>query len=608
MNSFLIAFPVALPLVGAAFVAFTDDWTPRAVKDFPAIAIAAATTAISTILLIRSERATLVHWFGGWEPRHGLALGIGFVVEPLGAGMAALAGVLVTSSLIYSWHYLEEAPRLYRVLMLVFLGGMSGFALSGDLFNMFVWFELMGVAAYALAGYMVEELGPLQGALNFAITNTIGALMILFGTGLLYGRTGALNLAQLGRTLGGHHVNGLIVVAFVLLVSGLLVKSALVPFHFWLADAYAVSPAPVCAVFAGAMSEVGLFGVARIYWTVFEGPLSPNAADVRNVLVVVGLLTALLGAVMAFLQQHLKRLLAYTVIAHVGVTLTAIALLDGKGLGAAANLVLSHGFIKAGLFLACGVLLRQFRSVDELSLHARGRSLPVLGAAFGLGAFGVVGFPYVGTFLGHSMLDDAAREHGLAWIPPLIMIASGISAGAILRAAARVFLGWGPKRDPLLTPEPPEEAPEQEANVRNMITITTLLVVIGLGFGVAPGLEDRVEHAGDRFRDRHAYVEQTLFGRAPTYGPSAPVVLHTPAAASVAYGVGAALIAFATAWFGLFRQQLPGSVRAFGARVLDPGVSRLKALHSGVPGDYAMWITVGTALIGGVWTLTLRGP
>src|SRR5207245_11628043 len=200
--------------------------------------------------------------------------------------------------------------------------------------------------------------------------------------------------------------------------------------------------------------------------------LAPHAPDVRNVLIVVGVATALLGAVMAFLQRHLKRLLAYTVVSHIGTTLCAIALLDGKGLGAGANLVLSHGFIKSGLFLACGVLLREFRTVDELRLHGRGRALPVLGAAFALGGLGVIGLPYVGTFLGHSMLDDAARAHGHAWIAPLIMIATGLSAGAILRAAARVFVGWGPKADPLLTPEPPEEPPEEKANRGNMITIT----------------------------------------------------------------------------------------------------------------------------------------
>jgi multicomponent Na+:H+ antiporter subunit D len=603
--SALLPFPVALPLVGAALVAATDHLLPRPVRDLPAIAVAAATTALSTLVLVSTGHSTLVHWFGGWHPRHGLALGVGFVAEPFGAGMAALAGVLVMCSLVYSWHYMEEAPRLYRVLMLVFLAGMSGFALSGDLFNMFVWFELMGVAAYALAGYLVEKLGPLQGALNFAITNSIGAFMILFGTALLYGRTGALNLAQIGRALAGHKADGLVIVAFALLVSGLLVKSALVPFHLWLADAYAVSPAPVCAVFAGAMSEVGLFGIARIYWTVFQGPLGSNAADVRNVLVVVGVATALVGAVMAFLQRHLKRLLAYTVISHVGATLCGIALLDTKGLAAAANLVLSHGFLKAALFLATGVLLREFRSVDELRLHGRGRSLPVLGTAFALCAFGLIGFPYVGTFLGHSLLDGAARAEAQTWIAPLLMIAGGISAGAILRAAARVFLGCGPRRDPLLTPEPPEELPEEHANRRIMVTITVLLVAAGLALSVVPGLENRSDQGAARFSNRHAYVERTLFGVERTY-PSPPVTVHEAKPESVAYGLGAAAIALLTAAFGLWRQRLPELVRALGARVLEPAIQSLKAVHSGVPGDYVMWLTLGTAVLGGVWTLTLR--
>src|SRR5256885_10872484 len=99
--SSLLAYPVALPLVGAAAVAFMDDWLPDRVKEIPAILIAAATTVLSTIVLVRTERMTLVHWFGGWQPRHGLALGVGFVAEPLGAGMADLAGALVKESLYF---------------------------------------------------------------------------------------------------------------------------------------------------------------------------------------------------------------------------------------------------------------------------------------------------------------------------------------------------------------------------------------------------------------------------------------------------------------------------------------------------------------------------
>jgi multicomponent Na+:H+ antiporter subunit D len=604
--STLLAFPVALPLAGATLVALTGDWTPNRFKDYPAIAAAAATMIVSIVILARSEDDTLVHWFGGWEPRDGLALGIGFVAEPIGAGIAALVGVLVTSSLVYSWHYMAEAPRLYRVLMLVFLGGMSGFALSGDLFNMFVWFELMGVAAYALAGYMVEELGPLQGALNFAITNSIGGYMILFGTGLLYGRTGSLNLAQMGRALGHDRPDGLLIVAFTLIVVGFLIKAAIVPFHFWLADAYAVAPAPVCALFAGVMLECGLLGIARVYWTAFEGPFASHANDVRMVLVWLGLVTALLGAVMCFLQRHLKRLLAYSTISSAGMLLVGIGLLDGTSLGGAANLVLSQGFLKAALFLACGVLLRQFRSVDELSLHGRGRSLRILGAAFALGGFGLIGFPYVGTFLGHSMLDDGAIHHGHEWIPPLIMVATGISAGAVLRAGARVFLGWGPKRDPLLTPEPPDEPPEEQANLGIMVGITVLLVVIGLALSVTPGLQDRTEEAADRFRDRQAYVDRTLFDRAQPAGPPAPVVLHSAKPSSIGYGLGAAVIALATVLFGLFRQRIPAAARGFAARYVEPAVGGLRSLHTGIPGDYVMWITLGTAVLGGVWAVTLK--
>jgi multicomponent Na+:H+ antiporter subunit D len=604
--SVLLAFPVALPLAAAALIAATDDMLPDAVKEYPAMLAAAATTAISTVLLVRSERGDLVHWFGGWHPRHGLAVGIGFVAGPVGTGMAALVGVLVTASLVFSWHYMEDAPRIYRVLMLVFLGGMSGFALSGDLFNMFVWFEVMGVAAYALAGYSVEELGTLQGALNFAITNTIGAYMILFGTALVYGRTGSLNLAQIGRTLGHHRPDGLVVVAFTLIVVGFMVKAAIVPFHLWLEDAHAVAPAPVCVLFSGVMVELGLLGVARVYWTAFEGPFGPHANGVRLVLVVLGLVTSLLGAVMCFLQRHLKRLLAYSTISHAGIMLLGIGALDSTSLGGVENLVLSHAFLKGGLFLACGVLLRECLSVDELSLHGKGRSFPVLGIVFALAAFGLCGFPYVGTFLGHSMLDDGAAHHGHGWVAPLVMVATGVSAGAILRAAARVFLGWGPERDPLLSPEPAEEPPEEESSRRVMVSVTALMVAIGLGLSLVPGLQDRSVQAADRFRNRHAYVERTLFGKVGRPDVAAAVVLHRAKDTSILYGLGSTAIAFATAAFGLFRRRLPRLLRERAWRGLGPPVTALKLAHSGIVGDYVMWLTLGTAILGGVWAVALR--
>ena len=118
--------------------------------------------------------------------------------------------------------------------MLVFLAAMVGFCLTGDLFNLVVFFELMGAVAYALTAYQIEERGPIQGAINFAITNSVGAYAIFIGVALLYARTGALNMAQIGAALDGHQPDALVIVAMVLLFLGFLTKAAAVPVHFWL--------------------------------------------------------------------------------------------------------------------------------------------------------------------------------------------------------------------------------------------------------------------------------------------------------------------------------------------------------------------------------------
>jgi multicomponent Na+:H+ antiporter subunit D len=600
--SWALPLPVVLPLVAAALIAMLDHVAPRRLENAVAIAATAASLSFSLLIMLRSEPGGVLQWFGGWHPDHGVAIGISFVADPLGAAMASLASGLVLLALVYSWTYLHEATLYFDILMLVFCAGMTGFALTGDLFNMFVWFELMGVAAYALAGFKVKELGPLQGAVNFAISNTVGAYLILLGIGLLYARTGALNLAQLGHVLARHGADRLVIVAFTLLLVGFLVKAAIVPFHFWLADAHAVAPAPVCVLYSGAMVQLGLLAVARIYWTVFEAPFASHQLAIRNVLVVLGVVTALVGALMCFLQRHLKRMLAYSTISHAGIMLVGIALLDSTSLAGTAHLVLAHGLLKAGLFLVAGMLLVQLRGVDELRLHGAGRKLRLGAFLWFGGAFGLVGLPYVGVFLGHSLIDDSAES----WLPPLLMVAQAVSAAALLRAGARVFLGWGPRADPLLSREPQELPIERTAAVPVLAAVAAVAIVLGLVASVVPGLQQRAEHGADVFRDHAGYVDRVLLGATPPGPARLPYTLEAASGTSLAYAAGALVLAVGLAACGLWYRRLPRPTLAAAGRLLRPPLSALRAAHSGIVGDYLLWLAAGTALLGGIWALSLR--
>jgi multicomponent Na+:H+ antiporter subunit D len=596
--SWLLPLPVAVPLLAAAVCAAGTHVLPRLVSYAIAIAAVLATCVFTFLIALASMKHEVVHWFGGWRPRSGVALGIAFTADPLGAGMAALASVLVLLALVYSIWYVAEAGPQFSVLMLVFCGAMCGFGLTGDIFNMFVWFELMGVAAYALAGFKFAEMGPLQGSINMAVTNTVGAYFILLGIALLYGRTGALNLAQIGRRLAGEQPTGLVVVALTLLVVGFLIKAAIVPFHMWLADAHAAAPAPVCVLFSGVMVELGLLGVARVYWTVFDAPFGSHQHAIRDVLIVLGLLTALLGAVMAFLQSHLKRLLAYSTISHAGVMLVGVAVLNSKSLAGVAMLVLSHGLIKGSLFLCTGIVLVALGAVDELRLHGKGRALPVTGALFALGGIGLIGLPYVGAYLGHAQIDEGATLNHIEWVQPLLAVAAGVSSGAILRAGARVFLGWGPRDDALLTRQPTEDPPENVAHLRLLAAVAAAMLAAGLAVSLVPGLGQRAEYGAERFRDRAGYADRVLHGQPMKQTARLPFVIEPSTGESIAYGLGAAALALATAAFGLWRRRLLDAV--------PRPIALLKEVHSGVIGDYVMWIVVGTALIGGVWAATLR--
>jgi multicomponent Na+:H+ antiporter subunit D len=295
-------------------------------------------------------------------------------------------------------------------------------------------------------------------------------------------------------------------------------------------------------------------------------------------------------------------MLAFVTISFMGQFLVGIAMLSAEGLAGTAVYVVGDGLVKAALFVCVGIVQHRRASIDEVDLHGRGRDLPLAGIVFGVGALAVAGLPPFGPFLGKALVEDAAATgRGLGWVPVAMMLAAALSAGALVRAGARVFLGLG---EPGVPDESSDEASDEaepetdKAHDRTpaLMSITAVgLLAGGLAWGLIPGLADSALHAASRFVEPNTYAAVVLHGGHEAAGS---VLSLSPSTSSYLYGLGAVLGALLVGGAGVLRLSAVDVVR--------PVFVRLRTLHSGHVGDYIAWLTSGVALIGLTFALTLR--
>ncbi|MBV8455725.1 MAG: NADH-quinone oxidoreductase subunit E [Acetobacteraceae bacterium] len=578
MTTTLVPLPVALPLAVGGLLLLFSKLLPGRVPDVVAIATSLFTGILTVALLAAAAHAPLTYWFGGWTPRDGRVIGIAFVVDQGGALLGVFAALLVAADFVFAWGFFEAAGARFHAMMLVFLAAMIAFALTHDLFNMFVWFEVMGVAAFALTAYQLEE-AALEGALTFTVTNGIGSYMMLGGVGLLYLPAGALDFGALENFVRHTPNSPLVAAAFCLIASALLIKGAMVPLHFWLSDAHAVAPSPLSVIFSGIMVPLGLFGTLRLVWTVF----APDPAVMRVVHGAVfwlGVVTILIGGIAALEQRHLKRLLAFSTISHMGVLIVAISLVTPASVAAFLAYLVGHGLVKASLFMVAGICLTRLGGIDEIDLRGRGRGHWLSAGACALAGLLLGGLPVGIMDSGAHLLDGAATAAERGWVYIPVTAGAGLTGAAVLRATGRIFAGFGPK--PGMEAEAPsveEREPAQRPFWLMLAAVLLLLAGALLSGDWIHRLADRLAHgfllaAGRSDLPVHALPEP--HGFAPWVSVALSVTIAT---------------------FELSRHRVPFPLRQFadvGSKPLALGVARL---HTGLVGDYITWIVIGLAIL-----------
>jgi len=377
--------------------------------------------------------------------------GITLVADLLAAAMVVAVGVVGVAIATVAFAGVDPRREAfgYHPLFQILLMGVSGAFLTGDFFNLYVWFEVMLVASFVLMT-LNRTRAQMEAAFKYVTMNLIASSIFLTALGLLYGATGTLNMAHLARVWPNISTPGLDTVLAVLFLIAFSVKAGLFPLFFWLPASYHTPPAPIAAAFAGLLTKVGVYALIRVFTLLFHG----GSPLLFAVLLAMSAATMVIGLVAALTEGDFRRVLSFNLVGHIGYTTASLSVFTPAALAGAIFYILHHIVVITNLYLVSGVLLRLRRTTDMKGLGGLYRSQPMFSALAMVPIFSLAGVPPLSGFLGKLAILEGTFAAGAYWVGGLVLVVSLLTLLSMGRTWASTF--WRPAAGPdLATPGTP---------------------------------------------------------------------------------------------------------------------------------------------------------
>lgn len=386
------------------------------------------------------------------------------------ASLQVAVGFFVTA---YSVKFMERESRLteYYTLILGMIAGMVGTVFAGDFFTLFVFWELMCVTSYALVAFRKQEWEPIEAGFKYLVMSFAGSATILLSMSFLYGMAGTLNFEVLADRLANTSSEWLDI-ALALAMVGFGIKAAMVPFHTWLPDAHSAAPSPISAILSGVMVQTGAYALLRVLLSAF-GSTQPTW---QMTLTVFAVFTMFGGNLMALTQNDIKRLLAFSTIAHMGYILFGFAIVSRQGLTASLFHIMNHAIMKSLLFLCAGAFIYRTGTRNLRKLEGIRQTMPVTSILLSVGVVAIAAVPPLNGFWSEMMIVLAGVEAGMFLFSVLMVLNMLISVAYYLRLIYVIVL-----REPTSVSEQATEAPA------SMLIPILILAVLCIIIGFYPG-------------------------------------------------------------------------------------------------------------------------